>query len=81
MISLYSKSNVLITIINNLKVSPAYKATAKGAMYASLATVKVSGFVAKRVGNLSKGVSNYLAKKVGRKYIIVLHIGLVQAVR
>lgn len=46
------------------KVSPAYKATAKGAMYATLATVKVSGFVAKRVGSLSKGVSNYLAKKL-----------------
>merc|ERR1712061_240545 len=46
------------------KISPAYKATAKGAMYATLATVKVSGFVAKRVGNLSKGVSNYLAKKL-----------------
>jgi len=35
-------------------------------MYATLATVKVSGFVAKRVGNLSKGVSNYLAKQVIR---------------
>jgi len=46
------------------KMSPAYKATAKGAMYATLATVKVSGFVAKRVGSLSKGVSNYLAKKL-----------------
>jgi len=46
------------------KISPAYKATAKGAMYATLATVKVSGFVAKRVGSLSKGVSNYLAKKL-----------------
>ena len=46
------------------QISPAYKATAKGAMYATLATVKVSGFVAKRVGSLSKGVSNYLAKKV-----------------
>ena len=46
------------------QVSTAYKATAKGAMYATLATVKVSGFVAKRVGNLSKGVSNYLAKQV-----------------
>jgi len=46
------------------KVSSAYKATAKGAMYATLATVKVSGFVAKRVGNLSKGVSNYLAKQL-----------------
>merc|ERR1711994_303775 len=46
------------------KVSTAYKATAKGAMYATLATVKVSGFVAKRVGNLSKGVSNYLAKQL-----------------
>ena len=45
-------------------MGPAYKATAKGAMYATLATVKVSGFVAKRVGSLSKGVSNYLAKKV-----------------
>ena len=33
-------------------------------MYATLATVKVSGFVAKRVGKLSKGVSNYLAKQV-----------------
>jgi len=46
------------------KMGPAYKATAKGAMYATLATVKVSGFVAKRVGSLSKGVSNYLAKKL-----------------
>merc|ERR1719266_1348012 len=46
------------------KISPAYKATAKGAMYATLATVKVSGFVAKRVGSLSKGVPNYLAKKL-----------------
>merc|ERR1712110_1191703 len=46
------------------KVSSAYKATAKGAMYATLATVKVSGFVAKRVGSLSKGVSNYLAKQL-----------------
>merc|ERR1712061_194737 len=46
------------------KISPAYKATAKRAMYATLATVKVSGFVAKRVGSLSKGVSNYLAKKL-----------------
>merc|ERR1719266_530991 len=46
------------------KVSTAYKATAKGAMYATLATVKVSGFVAKRVGNLSKGVSNYLTKQL-----------------
>merc|ERR1712141_600324 len=49
---------------DDAKVSTAYKATAKGAMYATLATVKVSGFVAKRVGNLSKGVSNYLAKQL-----------------
>merc|ERR1719266_168966 len=48
----------------DMKISPAYRATAKGAMYATLATVKVSGFVAKRVGSLSKGVSNYLAKKL-----------------
>merc|ERR1712223_1545179 len=47
-----------------MKISPAYRATAKGAMYATLATVKVSGFVAKRVGSLSKGVSNYLAKQL-----------------
>ena len=39
-------------------------------MYATLATVKVSGFVAKRVGNLSKGVSNYLAKQV----ISLIHV-------
>jgi hypothetical protein len=53
------------------KVSPAYKVTAKGAMYASLATVKVSGFVAKRVGSLSKGVSNYLAKKLEEPVVSV----------
>ena len=59
-------------------MSPAYKATAKGAMYATLATVKVSGFVAKRVGSLSKGVSNYLAKKVcwkWHRYQSLLFIG------
>ena len=55
--------------IRYLQVSSAYKATAKGAMYATLATVKVSGFVAKRVGNLSKGVSNYLAKQVISQFL------------
>ena len=46
------------------KVSPALKTTVTGARYATKATVKVSGFVANRVGQLSKGLSNYLAKKI-----------------
>jgi len=46
------------------KVSPALKTTVTGARYATKATVKVSGFVANRVGKLSKGLSNYLAKKI-----------------
>merc|ERR1711881_46205 len=46
------------------KISPALKTTVKGAHYATMATVKVSGFVANRVGKLSKGLSNCLAKKM-----------------
>merc|ERR1711988_26692 len=46
------------------KVSPVLKTTVTGARYATKATVKVSGFVANRVGQLSKGLSNYLAKKM-----------------
>merc|ERR1712228_1004833 len=36
----------------------------KGAKFAAKATVKVSGFVADRVGELSKGLARYLAKKM-----------------
>ena len=46
------------------KVGTALKYTVKGAGYATLATVKVSGFVAKRVGNLTKKTADYLAKKI-----------------
>merc|ERR1719219_1161179 len=46
------------------KISPALKTTVKGAHYATMATVKVSGFVANRVGKLSKGLANYAAKKM-----------------
>lgn len=46
------------------KINPALKTSVKGAKYATKATVKVSGFVAKRVGKLSKGLSNYLAQKM-----------------
>ena len=48
----------------DVKVNPALKHTAKGVKYATYATVKVSGFVASRVGKLSKGAADYLAKKV-----------------
>lgn len=46
------------------KVSPAIKYSVTGAKYATHATVKVSGFVATRVGNLTKRLSNYLATKI-----------------
>ena len=46
------------------KVNPALKTSVKGAKLATKATVRVSGFVANRVGKLSKGLSNYLAKKM-----------------
>jgi spartin len=46
------------------KVNPAIRTSITGAKYATKATVKVSGFVAKRVGKLSKGLSNYLATKM-----------------
>ena len=50
----------------NAKVSPAWRYSAKGAKYATTATVKVSGFVANRVGKLTKGMANYLASKVDK---------------
>jgi hypothetical protein len=46
------------------KMSPALKTTVKGAHYATMATVKVSGFVANRVGKLTKSLANQLAKKM-----------------
>jgi len=46
------------------KISPALRTTVKGAGYVTKKTVKVSGFVAGRLGKLSKGLSNYLAKKM-----------------
>ena len=54
---------------SDVKVSPALKYTAVGAKYATKATVKVSGFVASRVGNLSKGMADYLAKKVEKPVV------------
>jgi len=54
---------------SDVKVSPALKYTAVGAKYATKATVKVSGFVASRVGKLSKGMADYLAKKVEKPVV------------
>ena len=53
----------------DVKVNPALKHTATGVKYATKATVKVSGFVASRVGQLSKGMANYLAKKVEKPVV------------
>jgi len=46
------------------KVSSALKYSVKGVGYATYATVKVSGFVADRVGKLTKSTADYLAKKI-----------------
>ncbi|XP_059089263.1 spartin-like [Tigriopus californicus] len=54
----------LIPAETDTKVGATFKYSAKGALYATHATVKVSGFVANRVGKLTKGVSNYLASKI-----------------
>jgi len=48
----------------DVKVNRALKTSVKGAKYATHATVKVSGFVSKRVGKLSKRLANHLAKKM-----------------
>ena len=48
------------------KVGAGWRYSAKGARYATHATVKVSGFVANRVGRLTKGLANYLATKAER---------------
>jgi len=49
---------------DDVKVNRALKTSIKGAKFATKATVKVSGFVADRVGELSKGLARYLAKKM-----------------
>ncbi len=46
------------------RVGVAWRYSAKGAKYATLATVKVSGFVANRVGKITKGMADSLAKQV-----------------
>jgi len=54
-----------------VKVSPALKTTAKGVKFATKATVKVSGFVANRVGDLSRKTAEYVAKKVEKPVVTV----------
>ena len=46
------------------KISPALKTTLQGTKYVTNKTVKVSGFVANRVGKLTKGMADYLATKI-----------------
>jgi len=53
----------------DVKVNPALKTTAKGVKYATKATVKVSGFVANRVGDLSRKTAEYVAKKVEKPVV------------
>ncbi len=48
------------------KVGPTWRYTAKGARYATHATVKVSGFVANRVGKLTKSMADALAKQAAK---------------
>jgi len=49
---------------DDVKVNQALKTSIKGAKFATKATVKVSGYVADRVGELSKGLARHLAKKM-----------------
>jgi len=53
----------------DVKVNPALKTTAKGVKFATKATVKVSGFVANRVGDLSRKTAEYVAKKVEKPVV------------
>jgi len=48
----------------DVKVNKALKTSVRGAKFATKQTVKVSGFVSKRVGKLSKRLANHLAKKM-----------------
>lgn len=54
----------IIPAEEDAKIGAGWKYSAKGAKYATHATVKVSGFVANRVGKLTKATANYLASKV-----------------
>ena len=46
------------------KLSPALKTTLQGTKYVTNQTVRVSGFVANRVGKLTKGLADHLATKM-----------------
>lgn len=46
------------------KMNAVVKTSVKGARYTTQATVKVSGFIANRVGKLTKSLANSLAKKM-----------------
>merc|ERR1712241_463566 len=46
------------------KMNSVLKTTVKGAGYCSKATVRVSGFVADRVGDLTKSIARSLARKM-----------------
>ena len=46
------------------KLSPALKTTLKGTKFVTNSTVRVSGFVANRVGKLTKGLADHLANKM-----------------
>jgi len=46
------------------KMNAVVKTSVKGARYTTQATVKVSGFIANRVGKLTKSLANSLAKKI-----------------
>ncbi len=48
----------------DVKISPALKTTLQGTKYVTNQTVKVSGFVANRVGKLTKGLADHLASKM-----------------
>jgi len=59
----------------DVKVNPALKTTAKGMKFATKATVRVSGFVANRVGDLSRKTAEYVAKKVEKPVVGVTGAG------
>jgi spartin len=49
---------------SEVKLSPALKTTLKGTKFVTNSTVRVSGFVANRVGKLTKGLADHLANKM-----------------
>ena len=50
----------------SFQIGVGWRYTAKGAKYATLATVKVSGFVANRVGKLTKSMADSLARQAAK---------------